>query len=58
MKKSELIDMLLSNDEEEVLIMIGEVEYEIDPEVVHLLESFDGFCTSIPPALGLKTKEI
>lgn len=57
MKKSELIKLLSSNDEEEVLITINGLNYEISTEVEHLPEAFDGFISFFPAALGLKLIE-
>lgn len=56
MKKSELIRLLSSSTEEEVLLVVDEQEYDI--EIEHLPEVFDGFCASTPAAVGLKPKEI
>lgn len=54
MKKSRLIQLLSSSDEEEVLIIIDGIEYEIDSKIERLPEKFDGFYTAYPAALGLK----
>lgn len=56
MKKSELIKLLYSLDEEEVYIMNGDnvlSEFEIE----HIEEQFDGFCTVYPAAIALKPIE-
>lgn len=58
MKKSELIELLFSSDEEEVFIVIDDNEYDIENEVKHLPEAFDGFFTLTPAALGLTPKEL
>ena len=56
MKKSKLINLLYSNDdEEEVYIEIDNVQYDI--EVGHQEEIFDGFDTVYPPSLILKPKQ-
>lgn len=57
MRKSELIKLLLSSNEEEVFIMIDGFAHEIDTEIEHIPEAFDGFFTAYPKALGLKVKE-
>lgn len=57
MKKSQLIDILFSNDEEEVSIVIDGIEYDIDPDVENIPEKFDGFFTATPAAIGLKIKD-
>lgn len=54
MKKSELIEVLSSSDEEEVLIEIDGLQYEIAPEVGHADEEFDGFDTVFPEAVTIK----
>lgn len=54
MNKSDLIEALSSSEENEVLIEIDGVSYEIDTELVHLPEEFDGFYTAYPAAIGLK----
>lgn len=57
MKKSQLIDILSSNDEEEVSIIVDGIEYDIDPNIENIPESFDGFFTANPAAIGLKIKD-
>ncbi len=53
MKKSELIMILSSSDEEEVFIKTGDNRLE-DIETEHIEESFDGFDTVYPAAIALK----
>ena len=55
MKKSDLIELLYSASEEEVLIEIDDVLYEI--EIDHIEETFDGFDTVYPACLALKIKK-
>lgn len=57
MKKSELIKRLFSSNEEEVLIEIKGLLYEIEA-INHHPEEFDGFFMACPAALGLKPEEI
>lgn len=52
MKKSELINLLLSYEEEDVFIECDEMEHEIEVEVVD--EVFDGFDEVFPAHLILK----
>lgn len=55
MNKLELIELLYSNDEEEVFIEIDDTLYEI--EIGHQEETFDGFDTVYPASLILKPKQ-
>jgi hypothetical protein len=55
MNKSELIERLLSSDEEEVLIEIDGWQYDI--EIGHVEEAFDGFDEVFPAAISLKAKK-
>lgn len=55
MNKYELIDLLCSNDDEEVFIEIDGVLYDI--EIGHQEETFDGFDTVYPASITLKPKE-
>lgn len=55
MNKSELIKLLSSAEEDEVLIDVDGTLYEI--EIDHVEESFDGFYTLYPAAISLKPKE-
>jgi hypothetical protein len=55
MKKSELLKILSSASEDEVLIDVHDVAYEI--EIGHLEESFDGFDTLYPACITLKPIE-
>lgn len=55
MNKSELIERLLSSDEEEVLIDIDGWQYDI--EIGHVEEAFDGFDEVFPAAISLKAKK-
>lgn len=54
MNKSELIDLLLSSDEEEVYIEIDGTQYDI--EIGHEEEAFDGFDEVFPASISLKPK--
>ena len=54
MKKSELIELLYSANEEEVYIDIDDTLYEI--EIGHCEEAFDGFDAVYPACLSLKAK--
>lgn len=51
MRKSELIDLLLSSDEEEVFIEIDGCQYEIG--ISHIEEMFDGFDEVFPASISL-----
>lgn len=55
MNKSELIELLLSSDEEEVFIDIEGWQHEI--EIEHVEEAFDGFDEVFPASIGLKAKK-
>lgn len=57
MNKYDLIELLTSNDEEDVSVIINGTEYDISPEVEHIPESFDGFATAFPASIGLKLIE-
>lgn len=52
MDKSELINLLYSNDEQEVYIEIDGMLYEF--EIGHQEQAFDGFDTLYPACLTLK----
>lgn len=54
MKTSELIEILCSASEEEVMVEINDALYEI--EIGHEDEAFDGFDTVYPACLTLKAK--
>lgn len=54
MNKSELIEHLLSSDEEEVFIEIDGWQHEI--EIGHVEEAFDGFDEVFPASISLKAK--
>lgn len=54
MNKSELIELLLSSEENEVFIEIDGWQYEI--EIDHKEEAFDGFDTAFPASISLKPK--
>lgn len=54
MNKSELIELLLSSDEEEVFVEIDGWLHEIVVE--HRDAAFDGFDTVFPAAISLKAK--
>lgn len=55
MNKSELIELLLSSDEEEVFVEIDGWRHEI--EIVHVEEAFDGFDEVFPASISLKAKD-
>ena len=57
MKKSELIMILSSSDEEEVFIKTGDNRLE-DIETEHIEESFDGFDTVSPVAMAGKAAKV
>lgn len=57
MNRLDLIDALSSADEEEVLIDIDGVLYEIDENIGHEEQKFDGFDTLYPAAIVLKPKD-
>lgn len=57
MKKSDLIRLLSSSEEDEVFIYIDNECREIDTEIEHVPESFDGFIEFFPAAIGLKPKD-
>ena len=57
MNRLELIEILSSSDEEEVLIQIEDVLYEVDDDVIHKEETFDGFYTAYPAAVVLKPQQ-
>ena len=54
MNKSELIELLLSSDEEEVVVEIDGWQHEI--EIGHVEETFDGFDEVFPASISLKAK--
>jgi hypothetical protein len=55
MKKSDLIELLSSADEEDVAIKVDGVIYD-EIEVDHEPEAFDGFFTSYPATVTLSPK--
>ncbi len=55
MKKSDLIDLLYSFDEEEVFLEIDEYEFDLDVELRD--EVFDGFDEVFPSHLVIKPKK-
>lgn len=55
MNKSELIKLLSSAEEDEVLIDVDGTLYEI--EIDHVQEQFDGFYTLYHAFISLKPKE-
>lgn len=57
MNRLQLIEILSSSDEEEVLIQIEDVLYDVDEELIHKEETFDGFYTAFPAAIVLKPKQ-
>ena len=57
MNRLELIEILSSSDEEEVLIQIEDVLYDVDDDIIHKEETFDGFYTAYPDAIVLKPKQ-
>lgn len=56
MKKSELIEHLLSSDDEYVYLLVDDTEYDITFDRQE--ETFDGFCTAYPAAIILKPTQI
>ena len=56
MTRLELIRILSSKTEEDVMVKIGDTAYEIKG-IGHLDESFDGFDTVYPDAVLLNLKE-
>ena len=56
MNRYDLIDALSSSEEDEVFIDINGTLYEIDEELGHEPEKFDGFDTLYPAAIFLKVK--
>lgn len=52
MNKSELINLLLSSDEEDIRIDVDDILYDF--EIGHEEESFDGFDAVYPACLTLK----
>lgn len=54
MKKSKLIELLSSADEEDVMVEIDGMLYDIAPELGHEEERFDGFVTAYPAVAFLK----
>ena len=57
MNRLELIEILSSSDEDEVLIQIEDVLYDVDDDVIHKEETFDGFYTAYPAAIVIKPKQ-
>lgn len=55
MKKSELIRLLSSFEEEEVFIEINGIQYDIEARQVE--EVFDGFETFFPASISLIAKD-
>lgn len=55
MRKSELIKLLSSSDEEEVYIEVENTLYDI--ETGHVDEVFDGFDTVYPACIALKPEK-
>lgn len=54
MKKSKLIELLSSSDEEYVAIEIDGQVYGISDELGHVEEQFDGFDTAYPASVTLR----
>ena len=54
MNKYDLINALSSAEEDEVLLVIDGTLYEIDEELGHQPEKFDGFDTAYPALIYLK----
>lgn len=52
MNKSEMIDLLLSSDDKDVLVDVDGILYDF--EIGHEDECFDGFDTVYPACLTLK----
>lgn len=57
MKKLDLINALSLCEEDEVFIEIDGTLYDIDEELGHEPEKFDGFDTAYPALIFLKPKE-
>lgn len=57
MKKSKLIELLSSADEDVVMIEIDGMLYGIAPELGHKEERFDGFATAFPAVVFLKPSD-
>lgn len=57
MNRLQMIEILSSSDEEEVLIQIEDVLYDVDDDIIHKEETFDGFYTAYPAAIVLKPKQ-
>ena len=57
MNRLDLIDALSSCEEDEVLIDINGTLYEIDEELGHEEQKFDGFDTLYPASIVLKVKD-
>lgn len=55
MNKSELIELLLLSDEEEVFVEIDGWQHEVVVE--HHEATFDGFDTVFPASISLKAKD-
>ena len=56
MNKYDLIDALSSCEEDEVFIDIDGTLYDIDSDLGHEPEKFDGFDTAYPALIFLKPK--
>lgn len=54
MKKSKLIELLYSADEEDVTVEVDGLLYDISPELGHEEERFDGFCSVSPATVFLR----
>lgn len=57
MKKSKLIKLLSSADEDDVMIEIDGTLYNIAPDLGHEEEKFDGFATAFPAVVYLKSTD-
>lgn len=56
MKKSELIRLLSSSEEDEVYIETDEATYDI--EIDHIEQQFDGFATVYPASIALRPVDL
>lgn len=54
MKKSKLIELLYSVDEEDVTVEVDGQLYDISPDLGHEEEHFDGFCSVFPATVFLR----
>lgn len=57
MNKYDLINALSSSEEDEVFIEIDGYLYDIESNLGHMPETFDGFDTAYPALIFLKPKD-